>query len=241
MPRHLPLLLSAVLLLAGCGEAKQRAAKPAEPDAAVIEALADPIMTDPDLTWQNQAHAAIAVAGPAAGALPPIDRGDAAIGAARDMAARLVGGDFGGEVPPAPDPVAGDLVALRDAVTAAQMAVAAGVTRAECARDVGYSASWAARLPAPLQVYPRGAVQEAAGSDADGCGLRVVHFATPVAVADVVAFYHARLRAAGYPAAHLADHDDHALRGRKGDLAYVIHVRAGANDLTEADIVVSGV
>lgn len=239
MPRA-PALLSGLagsLLLAGCGGGEKAAAVPVPEDAAITAALSDPIMTDPDLAWQNEAHSAVAVSGPANAALPPIDRSKEAIEAAREDAARLVPG-----TPPAvPAPSAEDLTPLREAVTAAQMAAAAQVARAECIANVAYTARWAAALPEPLQVYPRGAVEEAAGTDAGGCGLRVVHFRTPVAVEEVIAFHNARLRAAGYPVRHGAEGGAHALRGRKGGAAYVVFVRQAEDGLTAADIVVGGV
>ena len=61
MFRPAPLLMSGLaglLLLAGCGRAEKSVAAAPE-DAAVIDALADPIMTDPDLTSQDQSHAAM--------------------------------------------------------------------------------------------------------------------------------------------------------------------------------------
>ncbi len=139
-----------------------------------------------------------------------------------------------------PDPVAADLKSLRGAVTAAQMALAANVPGAACAGRADYTARWAAQLPEPFQVYPRGAVEEAAGSDAQGCRLRIVHFSTPVAVEDVLAFYHARLRAAGYAVQHGADGGDHVLRGAKGAAGYAIYLRQAADGLTAADIIVGG-
>jgi hypothetical protein len=227
--------LAGTVLLAGCGDVDKDAARPAPADPAVEDALADPIMTDPDLTSQNQAHAAVAAAGLVDSALPPIDASPEAIAAARDAAQRLVGGPIG----EAPDPAAADLAPLRGAVTAAQMAAAARVTRGECLSSIEYTARWAAALPAPLEVYPRGAVEEAAGSDAAGCALRVVHFRTPVPMGDVIAFYSARLAAVGSPAEHLAQGEDHVLRGRKGALAYLVYVRPAEDGLTAADLVVA--
>ncbi|MBW8753062.1 MAG: hypothetical protein JF595_02745 [Sphingomonadales bacterium] len=229
-------VLLPIILLAGCGAAEKDAPARLPEDAAISDALADPIMTDPDLTSQNQAHAAIAVSGPVSSALPPIDRSDDAIAGAKDAAARLLGGT----IPPVPAPSPGEFKALRDAVTAAQMAEAAELADARCTKLAEYTARWAAALPEPLQVYPRGAVAEAAGTDAGGCGLRVVHFSTPVAPGDVLAFHFARLRAAGYPVQHGADGDDHVLRGRKGGARYVIYVRKSEDGLTAADIVVAG-
>lgn len=227
----------AALLLAGCGgNARNDAPAPPPEDAAILDALADPLMTDPELASQNQADAAIAVSGPVGAALPPIDRGPEAIDAARDAAAALAGK----ALPPVPEPTAASLADLREALTAAQMALAAKVPGSGCARRAEYSARWAALLPDALQVYPRGAVEEAAGIDAPGCRLRVVHFRTPVPLAEVLGFYHARLRAGGYTAAHEAEGAEHALRGRKGAADYVIYLRKGAEGLTAADIVIGG-
>lgn len=237
MLRPLIFLLSGpMLLLAGCGGTAEDVPAPPPQDAAIVDALSDPLMTDPDLVAQNQAHAAIAAGGPVSAALPPIDGSDEAVAAARDEAAQLAGGT----IPPPSAASPGSLAGLRDAVTAAQMAAAAGVARGDCAHAVEYTARWAALLPAPLAVYPRGAVEEAAGTDAGGCALRAVHFRTPVAVDDVVAFYHARLRAAGYPVRHQVDDAEHALRGRKGGSAFLVYVRRAGDGLTAADIVVAG-
>ncbi|HEX8056656.1 MAG TPA: hypothetical protein VF481_08340 [Novosphingobium sp.] len=224
------------LLLAGCGGASSDAVPPTPVDAAISDALADPIMTDPDLVAQNGAYAAVAVSGPVSSAPPPINRDAAAIGAARDEASALLGG-----TPPAASaPSSGDLKAFREAVTAAQMASATQVADPGCIQNAAYTARWAAMLTGPLQVYPRGAVDEAAGTDAGNCALRVVHFKTPVGSDDVLAFYHARLRAAGYPVEHVADGADHLLRGRKGSASYAIYIRKDEDGLTAADIVVAG-
>jgi len=141
--------------------------------------------------------------------------------------------------PAAPAPSAGDLKPFREAVTAVQMASVAKVSQG-CVQSAAYTARWAAALTGPLQVYPRGAVEEAAGTDASNCGLRVVHFKTPVPSDDVLAFYHARLRAAGYPVEHVGDGADHLLRGRKGASIYAIYVRKDDDGLTATDIITAG-
>lgn len=239
MPHPAPFLLSGlagVLLLTGCGHKETGVAETTPEDAAVAAALADPIMSDPDLTSQDDSHAAIVVSGPIDSSLPPIDASDDAVAAAKDDAAQLMGN----RPPAVPRAVTADLSALREALTAGQMAAVSGTTRAGCAANVGYTARWATLLPTPLQVYPRGAVEEAAGTDAGGCGLRVVHFRTPVAPNDVLAFYHARLRRAGYPVGHYADGADHALRGRKGGQGYLVYIRGAAQGLAAVDVVVGG-
>lgn len=219
------------LLLAGCDRSQREAATPTPVDPAVADALADPIMTDPELASQNEAHAAIGVSGSVDAALPPIDASEEAMAAAKEAA---------GPVPTAPPAERGDTGALRDAVTAAQMANAARIATPACIGEIRYTAHWAAQLPAGFDLYPRGAVEEAAGVARPGCAFRVVHYATPVAVNDVIAFHHARLRAAGYLTQRLADGADQVLRGRKGPVAYVVYVRKDDRGLTLADVIVGG-
>ena len=56
-------LCSLVLLLAlpGCGRSDGEAEQALEPDPAIVAALAEPIMTDPDLAAQNRGNAAIVI------------------------------------------------------------------------------------------------------------------------------------------------------------------------------------
>lgn len=229
-------LLPLTLLAAACGSdppPKQEA-----DDPALSGALADQIMVDPDLAQQNKADAAINVTGPPVTELPPIDRSPQAIAAARAEALKLAGGT----IRPAPAPQKGDATTatLAEAVTAAQVAQAAKGPAGRCAGKAEYSAMWAAKLPAELSVYPRGAVQDAAGTDSDGCALRVVSFRTPVPPAEVVDWYHTRVTAAGYGATHRIEGKDHALGGSRGPAAYIVYARVLEDGLTEVDLVSSG-
>jgi hypothetical protein len=228
---HRAAALVLVLSLAGCGRAEREPAAPAPVDPAIADALADPIMTDLELAVQNEAHAAIGVSGPVNAALPPIDRSDEAISAAKAAAGTIRG---------APPAEPGDTKALREAVTAGQMASAARIATPACIGEIRYTARWAAQLPAGFDLYPRGAVEEAAGVARPGCAFRVVHYATPVPVEDVIAFHHAGLRAAGYPAQRLADGADQVLRGRKGATAYVVYVRRDERGLIVVDVILGG-
>ena len=83
-------------------------------------------------------------------------------------------------------------------------------------------------------------MQEAAGTDADGCMLAVVNFVTPVDAKDVIDFYFTRVRAAGYDAKHSLDGKDHVLGGSKGSAAYLIYARKLDNGVTEVDLIASG-
>lgn len=221
--------VAGAVLLAGCS--RQEDTEGAEADPAMSGALDDQIMVDPDLTGQS---------GGAAGAtseLPPEQRTPEAIAAARQEAAQLVGGS----VQQAPEPRSGGVASLvESAATAAQVAEAARIASTDCSAKAEYSMTWADKLPAALGVYPRGAVQEAAGTDSDGCRLRVVSFITPVQPGDVIDFYYTRVRKAGYDAQHRMDGNDHVLGGKSGKSAYLLYARKRDNGLTEVDLIASG-
>jgi len=227
--------LAAVMLLAGCGDGPKAPEKPPG-DPAVSGALGDPIMVDPALDGQNAARAGMAGGGVTIGGIPPEQRGPKAIAAALAEAAGMAGGAILSA--PAPSAAAGPAHAGR-VVTAGQLAARAhGLS--DCAAEVGYSAIWAARLPEALAIYPRGHVQEAAGTDQGGCRLRAVNFVTPVSASDVVDFYYTRVRAAGYDAQHRTEGRDAVLAGRKGAAAYAIYVRTREDGMTEADLIAHG-
>src|SRR5690606_8631046 len=99
LSRHpFPLAAGAALLLAGCGADEAARFEP-ERDPALIAALGEPIMIDPDLVGQNRANSAAAMPSHD-GSLPTIDRNPDTIAAARAEASRLVGGS--GEMRKAP-------------------------------------------------------------------------------------------------------------------------------------------
>lgn len=236
LPTRLSLVttLSAALLLAGCGGANKDAPTPAESDPAVTGALGDQIMVDPNMSGNN--GAAIAANGGQI-ELPPQQRTPEAIQAARDEAMVQAGGNLKS----APAPQTGSAASLvESAATAAQVAQETKAASADCTKKAQYSATWAGKLPKVLPVYPRGAVQEAAGTDADGCHLRVVNYISPVTPRDVIDFYYTKATSAGYGAEYRMDGADHVIGGRKGGLAYVVYARKLGNGLTEVDLVASG-
>jgi hypothetical protein len=224
--------LAGVLLLAGCGHAEKAEKAKAENDPAVTSALGDEIMVDPELAGQQGSAGASKIE------IPPEQRTPEAVAAIKAEALKLAGGT----IQPAPAPSGeGDVSKLvESAATAAQIAAAAKTGKVDCAGKVQYSAKWATALPAALAVYPQGAVQEAAGTDSDGCRLRVVNFVTPVTPGDVIDFYNTRVRAGGYDARHQLDGAQHVLGGRKGAAAYLVYARKLDNGLTEVDLVASG-
>ncbi|SLK07169.1 hypothetical protein [Novosphingobium mathurense] len=231
--RFMVLGLAGTLLLAGCNSDKKQP-EGAETDPAMSGALGDQIMVDPEMTGQ---HGAALGANGGQITLPPAERSPEAIAAAKADAADVAGG----KLTDIPQPTRGSAATLTEtAATAAQVAAAARTAHTDCAGKAQYSNTWAARLPAEIPVYPRGAVQEAAGTDSDGCALRVVNYATPVSPEDVVSFYYTMANKAGYGAEYRLDGDDHVVGGRKGGKAYVVYARKLGSGVTEVDLVTSG-
>src|SRR5688572_23209233 len=233
------LAASAALLLAGCGWFGGDAEEPArEEDPATTGALGDQILYDPDLAGQNRADSAAFVPS-GDGSVPTVDGGAAAIAAARADALRLVGGPGKMQKAPEPREIAGNLPADA-ALTAAARAAAAPGGNGDCAARAQYTMQWAARLPAAFPVYPRGAVQEAAGTDASGCALRVVNFVTPVPLGEVMDFYYSRARTAGFSSQRVLQGGDDVLGGTKGSASYVVYARRLPSGSTEVDLVTNG-
>jgi hypothetical protein len=226
--------LAGVVLLAGCHAKQKSDADASASDPALTGALGDQIMVDPNLTGQGKGAVA---ANPEKIELPPEQRSPEAISAAKAEAAKMAGGLIK-SAPPAANGGINPLV--ETAATAAQVADAAKTAKTDCSQKVRYSMSWVTQLPDPLAVYPRGAVQEAAGTDSDGCKLRVVTFVTPVTPGDVMDFYYTRLHSAGYSAQHKIDGRDQVLGGSKDAKAYLVFARKADNGLTEVDLVASG-
>ena len=237
MPRlakSLACSLMGLLLLAGCGSNDQRENEPDE-DPALSEALNEPIMTDVDLNSQNRANSAVAMPS-MDGSIPSIDSGPEAVAAARTEALRLVGGP--GRMRPAPEATAVSMNGPNDAaLTAAARAAASPDVNAGCIEQVRYTMHWAAKLPAEFPVYPRGAVQEAAGTDQGECSLRVINFITPVPLDDVMDFYFTRASNAGFSARRTLQDGDDVLAGAKRGRSYSIYARRLRSGNTEVDLI----
>lgn len=232
--RHLlPILLA---LLAACS-----AEKPADPlaerDTVVAEALDDPIMADPDLASRNGGDTVLTGGGPITVQVPPdkssVEEADRARSAARDL--------LGGTIPAAPDPERGASESpLARAATMEAVATALKLTAPQCPAKLAYGFIWAAKVSAAVPVYPRGHARVAAGTDSDGCKLRVVRFATPASVQDLADFYHASAMKAGLAPQHRQEGTDRMVSGGKGPARFAVYIRAGADGITEADLATSG-
>ena len=178
-------------------------------------------------------------AGQGDGSLPPEMLSPEALGRARAAALDLVGGASRMKKAPVAVEVAGKLPADA-ALAVASRAVAAPGANGNCADRAEYTMQWAARLPAAFPIYPRGAVQEAAGTDASGCSLRVVNFVTPVPLGEVMDFYYSRARAAGFSAQRVLQDGDDVLGGVRARASYVVYARRLPSGNTEVDLITSG-
>lgn len=230
------LACASLFALGGCGSqgSDEETAKADQAGLALV--LAAPMMVDPALTTRNPAEAAIGGGTPPIIVLPPFSQGADLAAAAKAEAEKL----SGGSIPAAPfgegniDPL------LRDAVTAAQRAKAIKGPGKDCGAMADYALSWSLQLPQPLPIYPRGHLLEAAGSNRDGCRLRVVRFVSPVEANALIDFYHFRARTAGFTMRHRSDETADQLTGSKGAAQFAVQARRRDDGLTEADIVTNG-
>lgn len=230
MARSVPAVVMFAVLLASCGHEQKQADPGEQRDPAVVDALSDPLMADPDLATQNRGGSALSGGGPASGQIPPLRTGPEEIELARQAALDMAGG----AISSAPAATArSDKSRLDGAITAQAVAAASGLVSRSCAGKLGYSAVWAARLAPALAPYPRGHVQEAAGSDDPACRIRVVSYLTPVEPAAVVDFHFAMAAKGGIQPGHVSEGDDEIIAGR----GYAVFVRQVRSGLTQVDIV----
>ena len=117
-----------------------------------------------------------------------IDTSPEAVDAAKQAALQLVGGAGAMRQAPAARAASGE---LSDNSVISQAFAAAGIGSGgtDCAAIATYGDEWVDTLPSGFPLYPESQVIEAAGTDDSGCALRVINFATPVAVQDVMDFY----------------------------------------------------
>ena len=212
-PMLLPIpLLAFMLSMTGC-KSETPASPPAPRDPQVEQAINDPLMTDPDLSAGNEGAAALTVEIDMG--MPVLPVTPETIAAAKAEAGRLVGGEDKLLAPPRPG---GPAQPLQDGTFESHLAVLPGA--AGCNSALQRSAIWAARLPAALPVYPRGATTSAAGNDQGDCKARVVGFTTPVPLNDVLAFYWTRARLARLSPRRLATADGQVIVGQRAGLAF---------------------
>lgn len=223
-------MLGACLGLAACGDNDAQRQAEQDRDPAGAAAINGPILTDPDLAAQNQGGAALTGGGAVDGALPAFKRSSEEVKAAL-VAARQVLGGQGAAAPPAQ--VKTEVSRLAGMATSQAIAAASGIVAKDCARLAHYSMVWAARLPAPLPVFPRGHAVMAAGSDQAGCEWRAVRFVTPVAITDLAGFYFTSAARAGLHPERRSEGGDDVIAGR----GFMAAMRRRADGLSEVDLV----
>ncbi|GAA0275372.1 hypothetical protein GCM10009127_14960 [Alteraurantiacibacter aestuarii] len=238
--RSLALIAAPVLLLCACSEQEEAESELAidTSDPLMSGALADQILVDPDMVNRNTGNMAASLAGQD-GSVPFPDQGAEAILAARTEAVELVGGNSAMRSAPPATRVDGELPP-EAALSVAARAASAGEGNGDCAAQAEFSAIWAARMPQAFPVYPRGAVHEAAGTDASPCALRVVNFTTPVDAGDVMDFYYTRAVADGFSAQRVIQDGDDILGGTRGRASYMVFVRPHPGGGTDVDLVTNG-
>lgn len=165
-------------------------------DPALTSALEGQIMVDPSLADQANRAAVKPTDGPASALIPPETTGPSA------TAERPAG------------PTLGELAAQQ--------------TRQKsmpgCNHSVSYAMRWSTRLPADVPIYPRGRVEEAAGSDTATCRLRVVTFTSSDTPRAVIDFYTGSARRAGYSVSQEQDGEQAMLGGTRRDGAAVFAI-----------------
>lgn len=161
----------AVLSLAACGSPPANTTAD-DVDPAITSALADPIMTDPNLEGRSDTDSLRPAPQPIQALVPP------------------------GE----PDPLRGDAPPTLAARAARTIAVHDAKSFADCNRAVTYTFGWSNRLPDGLALPNDARVSEAVGSDSPNCGLRLVAFATVSAPAKLLDTYRHAATSAGFTA-----------------------------------------
>jgi len=231
-----PILLTCLGLVSACGQGAAGTAHDPSliaTDPVVARALHDPLMSDPDLASRNEANAAIGFADSAA---LPVLAGSSEDAAAARAAMRIELLESGAlpELPPAASEPGGAVLGPMSAAGDLLAMVGAPGT---CAAGMKEDFALAASLPPAAMIPPRAMVVQAGGSDAKGCGLRIIRYLPPAAAGDVLQYHHVRAARAGLkPTRHASPGDSIAARG-KGAERLVVSLRQAANGLTGVTLV----
>lgn len=196
MPRAICLL--PFILLAGCGTAETDSSKSNSVDPAITAALADPILTDPELDGRANRDVLRPADEPLRAMVPPGEPSALRGSAAPTILAR------------------------------AEPAIAALPAFAACDRAVRYSYGWAAALPADLTLPAQARVAEAAGSDKGGCALRLIAWSAILTPEAVLETYRRAGKASGYAVSEASAANATILTGTRRDgAAFIATVAAG--------------
>jgi hypothetical protein len=197
-------------------------------DPVLRSALKDQIMVDPALTRMANGDAVRPPPQPLAGAVPP-DLPASGKAAESDVLKSA----------PAPGECR-QCAAARKAMTLGALAASQGGAGGGCAGAIGYSATWANKLPASVPLYPDAAVTEAAGADGAGCRLRVVSFTSGAPLPRLLDWYYTKAAGVGFAAQHGVDGAEHTLAGTKPGAAFLVTLKPTANGGTAVDLMADG-
>jgi hypothetical protein len=219
-------------LLCGCGQGVDPGA-PVDRDPAMAAALAEPLMTDPDLSQANARNLVAEPGGPADRSLPSLGFADNEAALARDQAQALTGGRvrLPGLLPkPSPRLAAASVATLAGR---ARVLVDAGA----CTDRMKHGFAWGVAMGTTMPIYPRAHLIEGAGVKDGTCSITAATFLTPVAPQPLMAFYHAQAREAGYADAASHAGDAALLEGAKGSARFAVLLRNAGNGITSVDLI----
>jgi hypothetical protein len=231
MPHLFPSVLAALcvpLALAACGESEAERGAVLQPDPAIVAALTEPIMTDPDLAGLNRGNAAIAIV--QFDGVPGWTRDPDAIADARDEAVQLAGG------PLLAAPEAETKTPIVPVRSARRFAEELPGTSADCLAALRRGFAWAADMPKAASLYPGSHVVESAGARIATCSLRTVRYVTAATRQDVLDFHYTLLSSAGYQIARAAGEDADMLTARKSGATARIVVGSDLEGMTEVTL-----
>ncbi len=236
--RLLPALMLLCLALAACAD---EAARDEQTRAALIardpvmaRALADPLMSDPDLASRNEANAALGFAD--SHALPVIAASPADIRAARDrMRLELLADGPIPNLPRAVKPGAG-VTMLGPMASPAALLAAVGAP-ATCASGLREDFALAASLPPLALLPPQAMVVQAGGADAPGCAVRIIRYRIAASPEDVLQYHYAKARRAGFKSVRHMIPEDILRAKREGGQRLTVHARPAAHGLTAVDLI----
>lgn len=228
------LAITLALAVAACGSepVDEQRSDVTGTDPLLTNALGDPLMVDPDLAYRNQANSAIAINHDHA--LPPLEAREELAERAREAARRDLLRD--GPIPDLPFPLSDDRgQILADLKFAGEIVTAVGGP-SRCNGSLEEGLVWAANMSATAAIMPHGMVQQAAGTNANGCTLRVVRYLSPAGVEDALQYHYTRAdRARLRPALYESPEMIVAAEGREE--ALIVHAREGVGGLTAVDLV----
>lgn len=226
----------AAALLAGCDDAGDAGDPLSEIDPAIARALNDQLMSDPDLVSINEANAALTRS--SEHNVPADVDNPEAIREAQDRAVELLGGTRSVPNLPEPEPLDAE-TGESPLVMLADVALQIDGTSA-CITQASYASAWAARIPAPFPIFPRGTLVEALGADKAGCRVRAIRFRSAVPGDDTARFYLGRAKKAGYTAVYAANESGWQVAGSKGSARFLVRSRASIMGGQEIDLITLG-